>query len=128
MSRALSNDLRKRVIEAVDGGMSRRAAAERYGIGEATAIRWVRRWRETGSWAPDKVGPKAPRSPLAPYKDELIALIDRRPGMTLKQIVDYLAGEPGLKTSESALDRFFARHDITYKKRQRMPASRIGRM
>ncbi len=128
MSRALSNDLRKRVIEAVDGGMSRRAAAERYEIGEATAIRWVRRWRETGSWAPDKMGPKTPRSPLTPCKDELIALIDKRSEMTLKQIVEYLAGELGVKTSESAVDRFFAKHGITYKKRQRMPASKIDQM
>ena len=45
MSRALSDDLRQRVIEAVDGGMSRRGAARRFGIGEATANRWVRRWR-----------------------------------------------------------------------------------
>lgn len=128
MSRALSDDLRKRVVEAVDGGMSRRAAGARYGVGEATAIRWVRRWRETGSWAPDKKGPKSPRSPLAPHTDQLIALIDKRPGMTLKQIVEYLGEELGVKTSQSAVDRFLAKNNITYKKRQRMPVSKIDPM
>ena len=51
MTRALSDDLRRRVVEAVDAGMSRRAAADRFGVGIATAIRWVDRWRSTGSWA-----------------------------------------------------------------------------
>jgi len=48
MARSLSQDLRSRVIAAVDGGMSRRAAAERFGIGIATAIRWLRDWRVHG--------------------------------------------------------------------------------
>lgn len=128
MSRALSDDLRQRVIEAVDGGMSRRGAARRFGIGEATANRWVRRWRRSGSWSADKMGPKSPRSPLAACHDELLALVGRRPGLTLNQIVAYLAEELGVQTSKSAVDRFFARHNITYKKRQRTPVSRSGRM
>lgn len=128
MSRALSDDLRQRVIEAVDGGMSRRGAARRFGIGEATANRWVRRWRRSGSWSADKRGPKSPRSPLAGCHDELLALVGQRPGLTLNQIVAYLAEELGVQASKSALDRFFARHKITYKKRQRTPVSRSGRM
>lgn len=39
MARTLPEDLRGRVIAAVEGGASRRAAAERFGIGVATAIR-----------------------------------------------------------------------------------------
>ena len=128
MSRALSDDLRQRVIEAVEGGMSRRGAARRFGVGEATAIRWVSRWRRSGSWSADRMGPKSARSPLAACHEELIALVEQRPGLTLKQIVAYLADELGVKTSKSAVDRFFARHDITYKKRQRTPVSRSGRM
>ena len=49
MARTLSTDLRTRVIAAVDGGLSRRAAVERFGIGVATAIRWVRTFRATGA-------------------------------------------------------------------------------
>ena len=37
---ALSDDLRKRVVEAVtDGGMSRNAAAKRFGVSIASAVR-----------------------------------------------------------------------------------------
>lgn len=47
MTRAYSQDLRDRVIASVEReGLSRRAAARRYRIGEATAVRWLRAWRE----------------------------------------------------------------------------------
>jgi len=40
---ALSEDLRERVVRAVvDEGMSRNAAARRFGVGIASAVRWVR--------------------------------------------------------------------------------------
>ena len=44
-----STDLRARVIAAVYGSLSRRAAAKRFGVGVATAIRWVRAFRTTGT-------------------------------------------------------------------------------
>lgn len=40
MAKPLSEDLRSRLIAAVNGGLSRRAAAKRFGVGAATAIRW----------------------------------------------------------------------------------------
>jgi transposase len=48
MAKPLSEDLRIRVIRAVEGGMSRRAAAERFGVSPASAVRFVRDWRERG--------------------------------------------------------------------------------
>ena len=45
-----SNDLRVRVIQVVEGGAAARAAARQFVIGDATAIRWAKRWRETGSF------------------------------------------------------------------------------
>ena len=47
MAKTLSEDLRCRVITAVEAGATRRATAERFGIGVATAIRWVRVFRTT---------------------------------------------------------------------------------
>ena len=49
MSRAYSLDLRERVLDAVAAGQSARSAAVHFGIGTATAVRWVRRWRGRGS-------------------------------------------------------------------------------
>ena len=48
MPKAYSDDLRARVIEAIEAGASRHDAAERYEIGASTAVLWRRRWEETG--------------------------------------------------------------------------------
>jgi transposase len=49
MVRGYSNDLRVRVIQVVESGVAARAAARQFVIGDSTAIRWAKRWRETGS-------------------------------------------------------------------------------
>jgi len=42
---ALSDDLRERVVEAVVvGGLSRNAAAKRFGVSIASAVRWLQRF------------------------------------------------------------------------------------
>ncbi len=56
MSRSYSTDLRVRVIEAISGGLSRRRAAARFGIGVSTAVTWYRRYRETGEVRARKQG------------------------------------------------------------------------
>ena len=52
MTKPLSNDLRSRLVAAVAGGMSCRAAADRFGVAASTAIKLVRRWRDAGTLAP----------------------------------------------------------------------------
>lgn len=48
MAKPLSEDLRSRLVAAVDGDLSRRAAAERFGVSAASAARWVQAWRANG--------------------------------------------------------------------------------
>jgi transposase len=64
MARAYSQDLRDRVIDAALAGLSARGAAERFGIGLATAIVWVRRARQTGERKARKQGSRADRSSI----------------------------------------------------------------
>lgn len=52
MAKSLSLDLRQRVIAAIDGGLSCRQAAERFGVSAASAIRWRSRQREAGDFSP----------------------------------------------------------------------------
>lgn len=40
MAHTLSMDLRSRLLAAIDGGLSCRAAAARFGVAPSTAIRW----------------------------------------------------------------------------------------
>jgi putative transposase len=80
MAGSYSQDLRDRVIDAVEKeGMSRRAAAVRFGVSESSAIKWVRRWRLTGSRAPAGTGGHRP-SALKPHlADRAKSLIERIP-------------------------------------------------
>ena len=53
MAKPYSQDLRNRVIDAVERGeMSRRAAARRYEISESVAIKWLQRVERDGSREP----------------------------------------------------------------------------
>ena len=49
MGNPLSLDLRSRLVAAVSGGMSRRRAAERFGVSAASAVRWTAAVKTTGS-------------------------------------------------------------------------------
>jgi transposase len=51
MGKPLSTDLRSRLVAAVAGGMSRRAAAERFGVSAASAVRWAQAVNTTGTVA-----------------------------------------------------------------------------
>ena len=49
MPRPYSNDLRARVIEAIESGASRREAADRYELSASVVVLWTQRWEQTGS-------------------------------------------------------------------------------
>ena len=80
-----SNDLRVRVIRVVEGGGAARAAARQFAIGDSTAIRWAKRWRETGSYEA-KSNKGQSRSPLKKYELWLLELVRREPDLTLEEI------------------------------------------
>ena len=116
MSGARSVDLRSRVVAEVEAGSSRRAAARRFKVGASSAIRWVTLKAATGSLEPRR-GRKS-RSPLEPHKDWLLALTAKEPDLTLEQTVARIAAELGLNTSISAVDRFYDRHGVSFKKKR----------
>ena len=107
-------ELRVRVIRFVEGGGSRREAAEQFDVGVSSAIRWVQRFRDDGTCEPIPRGGST--SPLEKHSQRILALISEQPDFTLGEIVSALHKRriPG---SRSALSRFFARHGITVKKK-----------
>ena len=124
-----SNDLRTRVVAEVQGGSSRRSAAERFRVGVSTAIRWAKRHAETGSVSPTPRGGRS-RSPLEPHAAWLLALVAAEPDLTLAEIAARVAETRGLATTDGSLRRFFGRHRITLKKdaaRRRAGPPRRGR-
>ena len=127
MTRSLSNDLRRRVVTAVvDGGMTCRGAARRFGIAPSTAIKWVSAWRRTGSYRPRAQGGDRRSRRIEAHAEVVLALVDETPYMTLAKIATHLEDEHGVRVSQSAVWRFFHRRGITFKKngaRQRAPST-----
>ena len=125
MSRAYSEDLRDRVLDAVTAGNSARGAAARFGIGVATAVRWVRRWRESGERQARRQGcPK--RSILDPHEAFLFGLVDEQSDITLDEMCARLHDERGVKAARVTVWRFFERRGWAFKKRQAMRTNRRG--
>jgi hypothetical protein len=52
----ISLDLRRRIVQAVEGGSSIRAAARRFAVSPSAAIKLMQRVRATGSAAPERYG------------------------------------------------------------------------
>ena len=120
MPKSYSGDLRERVIEAVEAGASRREAGELFEISASSSVRWLQRWHESGSAEPKPRGGSV--SPLEKFAAEILALIAEQPDLTLLETVAELL-KRRIRTSKSALSRFFGRHDITFKKK----LAKIGR-
>ncbi len=123
MSKALSVDLRQRVVAAVAEGASCHAAAARFGVSIASAIRWCARERETGSVAPKALGGDRRSGRIEAHASLILGLVERTPDITLMEIQAELA-KSGEKVAVSTLWRFFARRGLTWKKSRRMPPSR----
>jgi len=113
MPRPYSNDLRARVIEAIEAGASRCEAADRYELSPSVVVIWAQRWEETGSVAAMPSGGST--SPLEEHAKFLLALVVEQPDLTLDEIVAAMRRK-GIAGSRSAVWRFFERRNISYKK------------
>ena len=127
MSKPLSHDLRVRVIAAIDGGMSRRAAAERFGIAPSAAVKWMRRLRDTGSVVPGRQGGDKRSGRIEKLAEIILGYVAATPDVTLVELAEKLHAEHGERFAPSTIHRFFARRGVTFKKRRRTPPSRIVR-
>ena len=125
MARAYSLDLRRRVIEAIEGGLSTREAARRFAFGIATAGAWYRRWCRTGDVRPGRQGGRE-GSKLDRHEAFILNLVETRKDITLVEIAARLEAERGMRTCPASLCAFFKKRSITFKKRRRMPHSKTG--
>jgi transposase len=118
MAKPLSEDLRVRVIRAVDGGMSRRAAAERFGVSPASAVRFVREWRESGTTRAKGPGGDQRSHHIEAYCDVILSAIEAKPDLTLVEIAEMLKNEQGASFAPSSIWRLLDRHAVTFKKKR----------
>lgn len=115
MVRPLGVDLRWRVVNAVEGGLSTRRAAKRFSVSVASAGAWVRLKRATGDVKPRKPG-KPSRSKLDAHEAFIVGLIDENKDITLSEIGLRLMAEYGLRVVPSTIWYFLDKRGITFKK------------
>lgn len=116
MAKPYSMDLRERVVVAVtDEGMSCHAAASRFGVAASSAIKWVQRYRTTGSAAPARMGGYKPNILSGATRDWLLERV--RQDFTLRGLVAELAGR-GVKVDYVQVWRFAHAHGLSFKKKR----------
>jgi transposase len=116
MTKPLSNDIRERLVSAVEGGLSRRSAAERFGVAASTAIKWVDQWRRTGDVGPRPQGGDHRSHRIEAHAEEIMAMIEEMPDITLGELVAHLDEGHGLTVAQSTVWRLLDRHGMTFKK------------
>lgn len=126
MSKALSVDLRERVLKAVAAGASHRAAAERFGVSAASVSRWRALAARQGDARPGPLGGDRRTGRIEAQTALILQLIEAAPDRTIQELRAALA-ESGHRFGYGTLHRFLVRHGMTRKKRQRMPQNRTGR-
>ena len=127
MTAPLSNDLRLRVVMAVEDGLSRRAAAARFDVSIASAVRWHQRFKRTGGIEPDAIGGDRHSHRVEAHAAKVLGWIDEQRDLTLVEIAVRLA-EDGHVFAPATIWRLLDRHNYTVKKRPPMPASRDAAM
>lgn len=124
MSKPYSEDLRERVVAAVEGGVSRRQAAGVFDVGVSTVIRWVQRFRATGSVAAKPMGGDH-RSRLTAERTWILQRIEAEPDLTVEELRGELK-DRGIVVGHGTVCRFFAREDVTFKKKRARSRARAA--
>ena len=125
MSKALSVDLRDRVVAAIEGGMSCRQAALRFGVSASSAIRWRALSRLQGDVRPGPLGGDRRSGRIEAHAALILGLLEQKRDITLAELRAGLA-EHGVLAGMATLWRFFDRRKITLKKSRRTRTSRPG--
>ena len=114
---ALSKDIRKKVMKAIKGGMSRRQAAARFDIGPATAVRWAKRVETTGDVGAHENGRRPPFAAHRGARAFILEELKAKPDVTIMELRDKIRERHGLGFGYGTVWRFLARHKITRKKK-----------
>ena len=116
MSKALSLDLRVRVLAAVADGASHRAVALRFGVSAASVSRWRRRAGAHGDPGPKALGGDRRSGRIEQHREQILGVLADQPDLTIEERRRALAGR-GLRFGFGTLHRFLVRHRMTRKKK-----------
>ncbi len=126
MSKALSVDLRTRVLAAVAAGATHREAGARFGVSAASVSRWRALEREQGNVRPGPLGGDRRSGRIEAQAELILQVLDQMRDATIAELRDAL-GARGHWFGYGTWRRFFARHRITRKKRLATRQSKSAR-
>jgi transposase len=113
--KAYSEDLRRKIVDAIGRGMPKAEAARTFGVGISTVKRYVAKARRGEPLEPGKAPGKRPKIDERAKKlleDDL----EERPFATLRERCDYVRAVSGVSVSRSTMCRAIARIGSTRKK------------
>src|SRR5712691_11635663 len=123
-----SEDLRARVLAAVDGGMAARAAASVFRVSVSYIYKALIRRRRTGETSASSRRGHRPRKLTVLQEAALAAHIEAHPDLTLAALQSWLLAEHGVWLSNGAMWSAVERLGLSFKKRHCAPPSRTVRM
>jgi transposase len=115
MAKPYSEDLRRRVVEAIDSGATIPDAAEQCGVSISSVVRFLRLQRETGSVSGAKFGGYKEFA-LAAHEELVRSLIEEQPDITLAELETRLAKKKVL-VGKSSISRFLDHLELPFKKK-----------
>jgi transposase len=123
--KASSQDLRERVLRAVDQGYQRADIIKLFAVSRATIKRYLKQRRETGA-VNVKAIPGRPPKKLAPLQAHLLAQLEAHPDATLEADCQLWQEQQGVAVSTSTMSRAIKRVGWTRKKRRwvKLPATK----
>jgi len=130
MSQPLSEDLRERIIAAVQSGGSRRAVADRYGVAPSTVTKLIQHLKNRGTLEPAKQGGDRRSARIEAHADEILRLVAATSDITLEEIAEHLKRKHRETFVVSTVWRCLDRHGLTFKKnssRERTEPARRSR-
>jgi transposase len=122
--RAYPQQLRERIVGAVEAGEPPDEVAERFAISVATVYRYVAQWRQVGHLEP-RPKPGRPRAIPATAEGALSAQVAVAQDATLAEHCATWAAAGGKEVHPATMWRALARLGLTAKKRPSMPANKI---
>lgn len=116
MGKAVSSDLRLRMVRGIASGKSRRAVAEQFEVAPSTAVRVQARYAATGSVEPAKLGRPKGSGKLGPYRQAIIDKVKAKPDITMPDLAAWLEATHGVSADPSTLSKLLCQEGFTYKK------------
>ena len=122
--KAYSQDLRQRVLRAIDSGESQIETAEAFAVSVPTIKRYLRQRRETGHVLPKGI-PGRPARKGAVLQAHLRAQLEAHPDATREEHCRLFQAEYGIQVSTASISRARAALGWTRKKRRSWPGNEM---